>query len=150
MPLWVIAMVPRISVDEIDQKILSILRIDGRTSYREIARSVGLSEAAVRKRISNMIRRGVIRRFSVEYVLNDEARALVLIKTAPPTKTPGVAERIRSIDGVEAVYEITGEHDIAVLVRGRGVGFINRCIDAIRSIDGVVSTYTMIILRAYI
>ncbi|MEM2204449.1 MAG: HTH-type transcriptional regulator LysM [Sulfolobales archaeon] len=140
----------RISVDDTDQKILSILKKDGRASYREIARSVGLSETAVRKRISNMIRKGIIRRFSVEYVLSDEARALVLVKTTPPTKTPEVAERIRNIEGVEAVYEVTGEHDIAVLVRGVGIGFINRCIDAIRSIEGVVSTYTMIILRAHI
>ncbi len=141
---------PGISVDDIDQKILAILKRNGRAPYREIARSVGLSEAAVRKRISNMVRRGVIRRFTVEYVLNDEARALVLVKTTPPTRTPSVAEAIRGLEGVDAVYEITGEYDIAVLIRGSGVGFINRCIDAIRSTDGVVSTYTMIILRAHI
>lgn len=137
-------------VDEIDQRILHILRENGRASYTEIARRIGLSEAAVRKRISNLIRRGVIRRFSIEYTLDGEVRALVLVKTAPPTKTPEVAEMIRVLDGVEAVYEVTGEYDIAALVRGMGIGYINKCIDSIRSIQGVVSTYTMIILRAHV
>lgn len=137
-------------VDEIDQRILHILRENGRASYTEIARRIGLSEAAVRKRISNLIRRGVIRRFSIEYTLDGEVRALVLVKTAPPTKTPEVAEMIRVLDGVEAVYEVTGEYDIAALVRGMGIGYINKCIDSIRSIQGVVSTYTMIILRVHV
>lgn len=137
-------------VDEIDQRILSILRENGRASYTEIARRIGLSEAAVRKRISSLIRRGVIRRFSIEYTLDGEVRALVLVKTAPPMKTPEVAEMIRGLEGVEAVFEVTGEYDIAALVRGMGIGYINRCIDSIRSIQGVVSTYTMIILRAHV
>jgi len=51
---------------------------------------------------------------------------------------------------VEAVYEVTGEYDIAVLVRGMGISYINRCIDSIRSIQGVVATYTMIILRVHV
>jgi Lrp/AsnC family transcriptional regulator of lysine biosynthesis len=137
-------------VDEIDQRILLMLRENGRASYTEIARKIGLSEAAVRKRISSLIRRGIIRRFSIEYTLDGEVRALVLVKTAPPMKTPEVAEMIRVLEGVEAVYEVTGEYDIAALVRGMGIGYINRCIDSIRSIQGVVSTYTMIILRAHV
>jgi Lrp/AsnC family transcriptional regulator of lysine biosynthesis len=137
-------------VDEIDQRILLMLRENGRASYTEIARRIGLSEAAVRKRISSLIRRGIIRRFSIEYTLDGEVRALVLVKTAPPMKTPEVAEMIRVLEGVEAVYEVTGEYDIAALVRGMGIGYINRCIDSIRSIQGVVSTYTMIILRAHV
>jgi Lrp/AsnC family transcriptional regulator of lysine biosynthesis len=137
-------------VDEIDQRILLMLRENGRASYTEIARRIGLSETAVRKRISSLIRRGIIRRFSIEYTLDGEVRALVLVKTAPPMKTPEVAEMIRVLEGVEAVYEVTGEYDIAALVRGMGIGYINRCIDSIRSIQGVVSTYTMIILRAHV
>ncbi len=138
------------AVDEVDLKILKILRENGRASYSEIARAVGLSEAAVRKRVQAMVRRGVIRRFSIEYTIEGEVRALVLVKTAPPARTPEVAERIRAIEGVEAVYEVTGEYDVAVLVRGSGIGYINRCIDSIRSIQGVISTYTMIILRVHL
>jgi Lrp/AsnC family transcriptional regulator of lysine biosynthesis len=97
-----------------------------------------------------MIRKGIIRRFSVEYSIEGEVRAIVLVKTAPPARTPEIAERIRTIEGVEAVYEVTGEYDTAALVRGMGINYINRCIDSIRSIQGVVSTYTMIILRAHV
>jgi len=138
------------NIDEPDQKILEILRKNGRASYTEIAHAIGLSEAAVRKRVQRMIRKGIIRRFSVEYSIEGEVRAIVLIKTAPPARTPEIAERIRTIEGMEAVYEVTGEYDAAALVRGMGINYINRCIDSIRSIQGVVSTYTMIILRVHV
>lgn len=136
-------------VDEADLKILEMLRRNSRVPYSEIARAIGMSEAAVRKRISALARRGVIRRFTIDYELEEEVRALVLVKTGPPARTPEVAQRIRGVEGVELVYEVTGEHDIAVLVRGRGTGFINRCIDSIRSVPGVAATYTMIVLRSH-
>ncbi|MDT7895314.1 MAG: HTH-type transcriptional regulator LysM [Desulfurococcales archaeon] len=137
-------------LDEIDYKILEILRENGRAPYTEIAKAVGLSEAAVRKRVNSMVKRGIIRKFSIEYSVEGEVRALVLVKTAPPARTPEIAEKIRGVDGVEAVYEVTGEYDIAALVRGMGISYINRCIDSIRSIQGVVATYTMIILRVHV
>ena len=137
-------------LDEIDYKILEILRENGRAPYTEIAKAVGLSEAAVRKRVNSMVKRGIIRKFSIEYSVEGEVRALVLVKTAPPARTPEIAEKIRGVDGVEAVYEVTGEYDIAALVRGLGISYINGCIDSIRSIQGVVATYTMIILRVHV
>ena len=82
-------------LDEIDYKILEILRENGRAPYTEIAKAVGLSEAAVRKRVNSMVKRGIIRKFSIEYSVEGEVRALVLVKTAPPARTPEIAEKIR-------------------------------------------------------
>ncbi|MEM2255054.1 MAG: AsnC family protein, partial [Candidatus Bathyarchaeia archaeon] len=40
-------------VDEIDRKIIQILKQNGRATYGEIGKAVGLSEGAVRKRIKD-------------------------------------------------------------------------------------------------
>jgi Lrp/AsnC family transcriptional regulator of lysine biosynthesis len=42
-----------------------------------------------------MVKRGIIRKFSIEYSVEGEVRALVLVKTAPPARTPEIAEKIR-------------------------------------------------------
>jgi len=72
-----------VRLDDIDYKILEILRKNGRASYTEIAKAVGLSEAAVRKRVNSMAKRGIIRRFSIEYSVEGEVRALVLGENSP-------------------------------------------------------------------
>ncbi len=135
------------SLDSKDRKILEILKMNSRASYTEIARLIGLSETAVRKRLAKLISRGVIKRFTIEYSLEGEVQAIVLVKTQMPPQTPEISSRIRSIPGVEFIYEVTGEYDIVVLVRGASINEINSYIDKIRSISGVASTYTMIVLR---
>ena len=48
-------------LDETDRRIVQHLREDGRRSYAAIARDVGLSEGAVRQRVSRLLRDGAIR-----------------------------------------------------------------------------------------
>ncbi|MEM0097919.1 MAG: Lrp/AsnC ligand binding domain-containing protein, partial [Conexivisphaerales archaeon] len=57
------------------------------------------------------------------------------------------AGRINKINGVEKVYEITGQYDIAVLMSGPNIAEVNKVIDEIRKTDGVINTNTVIILR---
>lgn len=68
-------------MDEIDVKILEILKQDSRTKYVKIAEMIGLTEGAVRRRMKNLLEQGVIRRFTVE--TKAEVEAIVLVKTDP-------------------------------------------------------------------
>ena len=52
-------------MDDLDRRILSILRRDARTPYTEIADRVGTSEGTVRNRVDRMTDEGVIERFTV-------------------------------------------------------------------------------------
>jgi Lrp/AsnC family transcriptional regulator of lysine biosynthesis len=136
-------------LDEKDYMILRILRRNARTPYSVIARVLGVSEVAARKRVMKLIERGVIQRFTIDYHDPQEIRAIVLVKTTPGTKIPEVSRRLVEIDGVDWVYEVTGEYDILVILAARSVADINRYIDAIRSVEGVASTNTMIVLRTW-
>lgn len=53
-------------IDKVDQEILSLLSEDGRMSFSEIAKRVGLSRPGVTERIAALQKRGVIERFTVE------------------------------------------------------------------------------------
>lgn len=138
------------TIDEIDLKLLSLLKENARAPYSRLAKELGISESAVRKRISKLIKMGIIKRITIEYELKGEVRAIILIKTQPPIPVPEVSKNIIKIAGVDVVYEVTGEYDIVAIVRASGVEMINKFIDEIRSIPGVVGSYTMIVLRTWV
>jgi len=136
-------------LDKTDLKLLELLRRNARLSYARLADELGISESAVRKRLRKLIKRGIVKHFTIEYTLPNEVRAAILVKVAPPQPVPRVSEEISRIEGVEVVYEVTGDNDILVLLRGPNIEFVNKCIDRIRSIPGVAGTNTMIILKSW-
>ena len=134
-------------IDAMDRKILSLLKENSRRSFVDIANVVSLSEPAVRRRIKNLIDRGVISRFTVETDVDKGASAITLLSINPSVPTPKISNKLLTMTGVNVVYEITGQYDIAVIVSGSNIATINKCIDDIRQIDGVGNTNTVIILK---
>ncbi|MDQ1279920.1 MAG: hypothetical protein QG670_1182 [Thermoproteota archaeon] len=135
-------------MDDIDRKIIEFLQRDSRTPYTDVAKALSLSEGTVRRRIQNLFHSGIIKRFTVE-VWEDNPKALVLVSTIPPTPTSQIAERILKLDGIESIFEVAGQDDIAVLASGDDIASINQCVDNIRSIEGVQTTNTLFVLRKW-
>lgn len=52
-------------LDDLDWQILTFLRADGRTSFREIARQVGVTEGTVRNRVNALTDSGTVRIIAV-------------------------------------------------------------------------------------
>ncbi len=51
-------------LDALDRGILRILQEDGRMSYSEMARRLGVPESTIRLRVKKLKERGVIRKFA--------------------------------------------------------------------------------------
>lgn len=133
-------------LDDVDLKIIEILKRDSRTPYVDLAKAVGLSEAAVRRRVQNLIKSGVIKKFTIE-VETGGANAITLLTVSSTTPTQKVSEKLKELKNVEVVHEITGQFDIAVFISASNIAEINRCIDDIRKVEGVLTSNTVIILR---
>lgn len=134
-------------MDEIDRKILKILKNDARAGYVEIGSQVGLSEGAVRKRMKTLTDDGVIRKFTVKIGVAEGAEAITLLTVNPAYPTQEVTKRIQTIPNVETIYEVTGEYDIVAVIGGMNVVEVNECIEKIRRVEGIMKTNTMIVLR---
>jgi len=105
-------------LDKIDQAIIKYLRNNGRAPYLEIASKMGMSEAAVRRRVKNLVRHGIIRKFTVDLQASYIASALTLVAVTPGSPTSEVANKIKLLDSVSKVNEITGQYDIGSHDRG--------------------------------
>ena len=136
-------------MDDIDRRIVKILKNHGRATYGEVGEEVGLSEGAVRKRIKELVDSGVIRRFTVKIGLTEGAEAMTLISINPSFPTSSISDALMKIPNVETVYEITGQYDIAVIISGTNIAEVNECVEKIRRVEGVTNTDTMIILRSW-
>jgi DNA-binding Lrp family transcriptional regulator len=133
-------------MDELDRKIIKTLKSDSRTSYVDLGKVVGLSEAAVRRRVQNLVKRKIIKKFTVDVDIGG-ASAITLLTVNSLVATQQVSLRLQAVKGVDIVHEITGQYDVAVIMSAPNVAEVNKCIDDIRKVEGVNNTNTVIILR---
>ena len=134
-------------LNSIDEKIIHILQIDSRKPFVEIAKRIGLSESAVRRRVKNLLDNNTIKRFTLELNSTNRTSAITLISVSSTADTSAVSEALMNLKGVVVIYEITGQYDIAAIITASSVIEINRCIDDVRRIDGVSDTNTVILLK---
>jgi DNA-binding Lrp family transcriptional regulator len=135
------------NIDELDKKIIEILKLDSRVPFLKIANQIGVSEAAVRQRVKKLVETGVLKRFTIE--VRDEASAIMLISVDPSTPTFKISNELKKINGVEKVYEVTGESDIVVFLSTMNIDELNSCIDKVREVEGVIKTNTLMVLRSW-
>ncbi|MEK6985700.1 MAG: Lrp/AsnC family transcriptional regulator [Candidatus Thermoplasmatota archaeon] len=134
------------SLDEVDRHIIRILRTSGRESYTEMAAAVGTSEGTIRSRVKRLVEEGTIRQFTIR-TAGSHVKALVEVTVEANVHTADIAKRIRDWDGVETVWEVTGDQDILVVADCPTTGDLNVIIDKIRSIPGTQATRSRLILK---
>ena len=133
--------------DKIDDEILRILKDDSRESFVDIGKKLKLSESAVRRRVKNLTDAKIIKKFTLEIGEQNSTKAIVLISVESSMDTSKVSAKLTKLEGVQTVYEITGQYDIAVIISSPNIMEINQSIDSLRKITGVSDTNTVIILR---
>jgi Lrp/AsnC family transcriptional regulator for asnA, asnC and gidA len=136
-------------IDEVDKKILTMLQQDARTPFSKIAKSLNLSEATIHIRIKRLRNEGVLRGFYADVDPERAGRGVlgfVLVK-AEPRKYDEILKNIVSMKEVTDVYDVTGEYYALAKVRVGTREELAKVLDNIGNIDGVISTYTMFVLR---
>ncbi|MDR9380178.1 MAG: Lrp/AsnC family transcriptional regulator [Natronomonas sp.] len=132
-------------MDDLDRRILAILRRDSRTPYTEIADRVGTSEGTVRNRVEQLLGSGVIERFTVA-TRTGNVKAMIEIGVAVDVDTGTMSERMADWTEVDFVWQVSGEEDVVVVVDTTDTGTLNDLITRARELDEVVSTKTRLIL----
>lgn len=139
-------------LDEDDQKILKILMNDARKKNTEIAREIGLTEGAIRKRIKRLVENRVIEGFTIK--LSERMfgyRAIVEVKIGGNVKPTQIRSKILELvpDGVDVIYEVTGDIDLFVILHVEAEIYLKEAIEQIRGINGVNEARTYVILTKH-
>lgn len=137
-------------MDEIDRRILGLLREDARAPLKTIAAEVGLARSSVRQRIDKLEREGAILGYRAE--LSREAaggegiRAFLLLRLTRTPATEALA-KIRAMHAVRRFYSVTGDLDLVVEVQAASMPEVNRTRDAIASLGQVADVTTAPVLK---
>ena len=135
-------------MDDLDRALLRILKDNARESFVRLAETLGTSEGTIRARLKRLTDTGVIRKFTVQ-TAGSNVKALIEIRIETNVNTASVSQQIQKWDGVERVMEVTGEHDIVVLVDVASTSELNDIVERIRHFKEVQSTRSRLILREY-
>ena len=142
---------PKPSVlDDVSKAIIEQLQTDGRRSYAEIGKAVGLSEAAVRQRVQKLTDSGVMQVVAVTdpMQLGFYRQAMIGIRVTGDTTV--VAEALGRLPAVDYVVLTAGSFDIlAEVVCENDEDLIDLLNKQIRAIDGVQSTETFVYLKLH-
>ncbi|WP_277555072.1 Lrp/AsnC family transcriptional regulator [Halobaculum limi] len=132
-------------MDDLDRRILNLLRRDARTPYTEIADEVGTSEGTVRNRVDRMTNEGVIERFTVT-TRTGNVKAMVEISVDMNVNTSAVSERLADWEEVDFVWQVSGQEDIVLIVDCVDTRAVNELISRARELDEIEGTKTRLIL----
>jgi DNA-binding Lrp family transcriptional regulator len=109
----------RLSIDQLDARILGHLLFEGRTSFRQLAHQLGVSTTTVTSRVANLERGGAVHGYSV--VIDSERLGYELTVVTEILVSKGklleMEREIAKLPGVCAVYDVTGEIDGIVVAK---------------------------------
>jgi len=138
----------QVALDEVSKAIIEQLQQDGRRPYAAIAAAVGLSEAAVRQRVSRLIGSGVMQIVAVTDPTQLGFSRQAMIGIRAEGNVGSVVAALSAMDEVDYVVITAGSFDILAEVVCEDdehlLGVLN---DRIRPIDGVRSTESFLYLK---
>jgi Lrp/AsnC family transcriptional regulator for asnA, asnC and gidA len=135
-------------LDRANRVIIEELQRDGRRSYGAIARTVGLSEAAVRQRVQRLRDAGIIDIVAVTDPLQLGFKRQAMIGVRAEGDVRVVAQKLAEIGEVEYVVICAGSFDLLVeLVCEDDDHLLELLNTAIRTVEGVRSTEAFVYLK---
>ncbi|MSZ19399.1 MAG: AsnC family transcriptional regulator [Actinobacteria bacterium] len=135
-------------LDDVSKLIVNQLQQDGRKSYAEIGKAVGLSEAAVRQRVQKLTEKGVMQIVAVTdpMQLGFYTQAMVGIRCSGDTTV--LADALTNLPEVDYVVITAGSFDVlAEVVCENDDSLINLLNNKIRKLPGVTMTETFVYLK---
>jgi Lrp/AsnC family transcriptional regulator for asnA, asnC and gidA len=140
-----------VELDEIDYKILEILRRDARTPFTEVGRDLGISDATVHVRVNKMMDAGIIKRYTIvvdEEALGRKVRGFALINVNPGSLEEAANQLVEN-ERVSAVYEIHGPNDLIVKVEAGDLDEMRDLVLKVREIPNVATSELITVFKVW-
>jgi Lrp/AsnC family transcriptional regulator for asnA, asnC and gidA len=133
-------------LDKIDQKLIEELQQDGRASYMQLSYKVGITEAAVRKRVRKLVDKGVIKIAAIPNVSEIGYKLMSVIGIQVDMKNlRKVADTLAKKPNVCQLAFVAGRFDLMAFVMARSHKQLSNFIEKeISTVPGVLRTETFV------
>jgi Lrp/AsnC family leucine-responsive transcriptional regulator len=136
-------------MDAVDRQLIQALRENGRASYAELGRLVGLSGPSVTDRINRLEQAGVITGYRATVApaaLGLGVTALIGIQLTDAADHEDVARRMRQLEEIEDCWFIAGDDSFMLKVRVADVDGLEHTVRRLSGLTGVARTRTTVVL----
>ena len=106
-----------LTLDAIDKKIISQLQVDGRTTLRELSKSIGFTSMGTKKRLEKLVDKGTLK---VSALINPSALnlhpAIVMLEMESSQAMQKLLDRFKDCPRVIQIFKTIGGYNLIALV----------------------------------
>ena len=137
-------------LDDINLRIIDILSKDSSTTFVEIAKQIGISDATVHLRVRRLIAAGIITKFTISVdnnLLGYDHPAFMGINIKPGLADQ-ITEELSNIEEVLEIHEMHNTFDLFLKIRAKDLSHIRDIIEnKIGVLHNIVDTELMTVLK---
>jgi DNA-binding Lrp family transcriptional regulator len=136
-------------MDDIDRRIVALLRENARRSFRDIGSHVGLTAPAVKRRVDRLEADGVIRGYTAMVdprAFGWHAEAFVDLYCEGRMPADSIKGAVEGEPGVVSAHTVAGEASALLHVMAHDTQDLELCLERIRGTDGISRTVTEVVL----
>lgn len=137
-------------MDDLDRRLLSMLRADARKPVSSLADALGVSRATVRARVDRLVDTGVIQGFTIVIKAGSQPnpiRAITMIEVEGQA-ADRVMKRLRGFPEVTALHTTNGRWDIVAEIESETLEAFDQTLRRIRQVEGISVTETSLMLSS--
>src|SRR6476659_1302406 len=145
MPIRCVQMTKTVEIDDIDRRIIALLRDNARRSFQDIGTQVALTAPADKRRVDRLEGAGIIRGYTASVdpgSLGWGAHAFVSLFCEGRMSAAEVRDAVSGHPEVEGAYTIAGEPSAVLHVRAADMKHLEEALERIRDTQGVTRTQT--------
>ncbi len=136
--------------DDLDRRLIALLREDGRAPVSRLATALGVSRATIQTRIDRLLDTGAVLGFTIR-AREDSGphgvRAIMMIEVSGQSTT----KVIRSLRGIPALHQLhstNGNWDLVAQLSAESLADFDRVLREVRGIPGITNSETSILLSS--
>ena len=142
---------PRYILDDLDHKIIALLKKDSRITKKDLAEKLNLSRQTIIARIRNLEENKVILQYTCitnDRLLGFDVTVFILLAldrsgSIWQITADELVKRQEELDLIE-IHHITGEFDVLVKMRTRNIEFLEHNLKELYDIPGIKKTNTIV------
>jgi DNA-binding Lrp family transcriptional regulator len=136
-------------LDEVDRRIIALLRENARRSFQDIGQQVHLSAPAVKRRLDKLERDGVVLGYTAivdPQAFGWHAEAFVDLYCDGGMSGTEIKRAVQGEPGVVSAHTVAGEASALLHVMAQDTKGLELSLERIRGTQGVIRTVTEVVL----
>lgn len=136
-------------MDVIDSTLVQALQANGRATWAELGRLVGLSGPSAQERVRRLEERGIITGYRADVgpaAVGLGVSALIGMIQSDEALSEDVAAQLAQVAAVEDCWFVAGDENFVVKVRAADVAALELIVARLRRVAGVARTRTTVVL----